>query len=133
MFGMASWQRKAVLILGMIGAVSALGFPEDSPGRTRLLGAEQAGGPRLISVEPLPEPEGSMCEWPPASTSLSLRFRMASASAACISSSPRRSAPNPLRLAAFRRLGEAGRRAIGWDHPARRAGRKPGPALCRGR
>ena len=71
--GTASWQTKVVLILGMIGAVTALVFSKDSAGRTLLpLGGQQAGGPRLISVEPLPEPEGALCTWLPASANLSL-------------------------------------------------------------
>ena len=71
MSGTGSWQAKAVLILGMIGAVTTLVFSQGSAGRT-LLGGKQVGGPRLISVERLPEPEGLVCELAPASASFGL-------------------------------------------------------------
>ena len=71
MSGTTSWHTKAVVILGMIGTVTALVFSKGSAGNT-LLGGKQAGGPRLISVEPLPEPEGLTCAWAPANASLHL-------------------------------------------------------------
>ena len=68
MSGTGSWQRKAVLILGMVGVVTALGFADGGKGKTSAPArGAQAGGPRLISIVPLPEPEGSMCEWAPPS------------------------------------------------------------------
>ena len=59
------WQRKTVLILGMVCVVTALGFPQGG-----IVRGEPAGGPRLISIEPLPNPAGAMCEWAPASAHL---------------------------------------------------------------
>lgn len=70
MSGTALWRWKAVLILGMIGAL--LGFLDGSWGRTRLLGAEHASGPRLVAVEFLPESNGDVCEWSPAGANVSL-------------------------------------------------------------
>ena len=66
MFGTASWQTKAVLILGMIGAVTALVLSKGSAGSTALRGGEVSSA-RLISVAPLPASEGELCEWVPAS------------------------------------------------------------------
>jgi DNA-binding beta-propeller fold protein YncE len=54
-----SWRTKAVLLLAMIGAVTALGS-----------GSGEVGGPRLIAVEPLPDAQGAMCAWLPAGSAL---------------------------------------------------------------
>ena len=57
-----SWRRKAVLILAMVGIATALGFANGRAGRASSLSrGAQAGGSRLISIEPLPD-ETSMCE-----------------------------------------------------------------------
>ena len=57
-----SRRRTALLILGIAGAVTAFVFPNGSVGDALSLVEElQAADPRLISVEPLPEP---MCELP---------------------------------------------------------------------
>ncbi|MBI4206448.1 MAG: hypothetical protein HY527_15615 [Betaproteobacteria bacterium] len=57
----ASWRRTAFLILGIAGAVAAFVFSSGSTGDLSLVEELQAADPRLISIEPLPEP---MCELP---------------------------------------------------------------------
>jgi len=52
-----------IAILALIGAMSGFIFSAGS--------LELAGGPRLVSYEPLPEMDGEMCQWVPASAAMS--------------------------------------------------------------
>ncbi len=62
-----------IAILGTIGAIVGVVFGAGSARNVPpLLAKTQTGGPRLISIEPLPQLEGPMCEWVPASAGLSL-------------------------------------------------------------
>ena len=56
MRGRALWQVRLVLMMGMIGAVTVIGFS----------GGTSSGGPRLISVQPFSVSSAETCEWPPA-------------------------------------------------------------------
>jgi len=70
-----SWRSKTIHcgILGTIAAVLGFVFSTGNTGENPLLLArKQAGYPRLISVQPLPEMEGPMCDFVPASTNVGL-------------------------------------------------------------
>jgi len=70
-----AWRRKAVWIgiLGTLSVISGLLLSTGGAGTERsFLEKKRAGSPRLISVQPLPEMDGPMCQWAPASASLSL-------------------------------------------------------------
>ena len=86
MSGTGSWHTKAVLILGMIGVVTAPVFSKGNAGSILLRG-QHSGGPRLISVEPLPDTEGLTCVWAPASANfhLAAAFEQGQGSAASAS------------------------------------------------
>ena len=65
--------RRKALWIGILGTFSAVGLllSNAGAGKNRLLFPKQTG-PRLISIQPLPEMQGPMCEWVPASASMTL-------------------------------------------------------------
>ncbi len=65
-----SWQRKPLFVLGMIGAVTVFALAKGSAERST-----QVGGPRLVSIEPLPG-EAGMCEPPSPGSSLGVPAAM---------------------------------------------------------
>ena len=65
MLSTASWHRTTALFLATVGAVAALILSVGTADERRSFsGEERTGGPRLVSVEPLPE-EGATCGWGP--------------------------------------------------------------------
>ena len=75
MFGTSHFSRRKAILVGILGTFIAIPVLLLSFMVVRKAPSPQnnaSGSPRLISVEPLPEMEGPMCQWVPASASMSL-------------------------------------------------------------
>ncbi len=67
-----NFQRKAGLLIIVGFLATAAGFVLSGGSQEGKLGTRTFGQERLISWEPLPEMDGEMCQWVPASASVSL-------------------------------------------------------------
>ena len=64
------WRSKVsgVLTISLLAAISGVLLCSGRSGQDAAVGARKAtGSPRLVSIQPLPEMDGAMCEWVPAS------------------------------------------------------------------
>src|SRR3972149_2943845 len=74
-----STRRGVLLGVGLVSMIAVLVLFSGPVEQAEFLVASQGasgrptGGPQLVSVEPLPVMDGEMCEWEPASASMSLR------------------------------------------------------------
>ena len=70
-------KRLCLILAGVIALagwvlIAGQGTPPDRSAVSPAPGRQPAGSARLVSIEPLPETEGAICEWVPASSRTTL-------------------------------------------------------------
>ena len=71
-FRLMNSPRKVGLLVILVFLATAAGLVLSSTSQERRMGSQSFGYDRLVSWEPLPEMDGEMCQWVPASASMSL-------------------------------------------------------------